>query len=304
MIWPNFFIVGAPKCGTTALHTYLTRHPDIFLPRRKEPRFFASDLDSGSERDGRYFVRDEPAYLQLFAPAAHVTRRGEATALYLFSSVAARRISTTCPDAKIIIMVRDPVELMYSFHSERLFNGNEDITDFAEAIGAEPERRAGKRIPARTIVPEALQYRQLATLSPQIERYLASFKRTSLLFIVFDDFVRDTPGVYRDVLRFLEVDPSFTPDFAVHNANKAVRNYAARNIVRRPPEFLRVAARAVVPALVRQKLKQRVKRFNVRVTARPSMDPALRRQLQLEFAPEVKRLSETLQRDLSAWSEP
>lgn len=300
---PNFFIVGAPKCGTTALHAYCAQHPDVFMPARKEPRFFAPDLDSGSARDSKYFVRDVNEYLSLFASGSRRRLRGEATALYLFSNVAAQRIRAFRQDAKIVIMLRDPVELMYAFHSERLYNGNEHIVDFAEALQAERDRRRGQRISRRTVIPQALQYREVATLSTQIERFLAAFDRSAVFFIVFDDFVRDTAAVYRDLLRFLDLDATFTPEFRTHNGNKRVRSYAVRNLIKRPPEFLRNATRAILPTVVRQRIAKDIGRLNVHITPRPHMDPDLRRELRLEFASEVRRLSQIIQRDLSPWSD-
>lgn len=299
---PNFFIVGAPKCGTTALYTYLAQHPDIYMPRRKEPRFFASDLDSGSPMDARRFVRSWPQYVQLFAQGVNRSRRGEATALYLFSTVAAQRIRLYCPESKIIIMVRNPVDLMYSFHSERFHNGNEDIRSFREAVVAEADRRHGRRIPRDALAPAALQYRQVATLSPQIERYLQNFVRSSIHFIVFEDLVRDGARVFRELMQFLEIDSAFTPLLGIHNANKHVRLSSIRTLLRRPPNSVRQLARTIAPVKVRQALKARVHRINTLVAPRMPMDSLLRRQLVSEFVTEVTRLSEIIGRDLSAWS--
>jgi hypothetical protein len=271
------------------------------MPAKKEPRFFASDLDPGTERAGWFFVRTESAYHSLFEAGANAKMRGEATPFYLFSKAAAQRIRHCCGQAKIIIMIRDPIELMYSFHSQRLTNGNEEIVDFAEALAAEPDRREGRRIPRRNDIPQALQYRELATLSPQIERYLAIFERRSVFFVVFDDLVRDTPRVVDEVQRFLDVAP-FTPDLKVHNPSKRVRSYFVRNLIHTPPESLRVVARFILPPVVRQKIKEGAHRLNLQVAKRPPMDPALERRLRIEFAPEVTRLSSIVRRDLSAWS--
>ncbi|NLF38083.1 sulfotransferase, partial [bacterium] len=102
---PDFFIVGAPKSGTTALHAYLGRHPSIFVPARKEPHFFGSDIVSPA------FVRDRDAYLSLFAGATTEARVGEASIWYLYSKRAAREIKEFNPDARIIIMLRNPVDM-------------------------------------------------------------------------------------------------------------------------------------------------------------------------------------------------
>src|SRR5437667_5641216 len=102
---PNFFIVGAPRCGTTALYTYLRQHPDIFLPETKEPHYFNRDMNSGGA------IRDHKEYLSLFAGAQGRARVGEASVYYLSSAYAAREISKVCPGAKIIVMLRNPVDV-------------------------------------------------------------------------------------------------------------------------------------------------------------------------------------------------
>ena len=127
---PNFFIVGAPKCGTTALHAYLDAHPEIFMSHYKEPRFFGSDL-----RQRRRPTKSQ--YFSCFARARNEKRVGEASVLYLYSKCAAAEIKEFCPEARIIIMLRDPVEMLHSKHSQSIFSGNEVINDFEEALEAE-----------------------------------------------------------------------------------------------------------------------------------------------------------------------
>jgi len=143
---PDFFIVGAPKCGTTAMSDYLRQHPEIYMPQRKEPHFFGSDLDAPYP----YFIRDKEQYFSLFAEAKDEKRVGEASVWYLYSKRAAFEIKEFCPTASIIIMLRNPVDMIYSLHSQRLFTGNEDIPDFEEALEAEEDRKRGLRIPSRT----------------------------------------------------------------------------------------------------------------------------------------------------------
>lgn len=298
---PDFFIVGAPRCGTTALWSWLRQHPDVFLPLRKEPRFFAVDLDSGSPREARYFVRSEEAYLRLFEPAGAARRVGEATALYLYSREAARRIHDFCDDARILILLRNPVDLMHAFHAERYANGNEDIEDFADALDAEEARRRGERIPPRGHIPAALQYRDVARLSPQVERYRAVFGPDRVRLFLLDDLAADPRGVYREVLRFLAVDEGFEPSFEVVNPSKRVRSVVLRNAVERPSAGARLLARRVVPLGAREAIKRRIRSWNVVRAPRSALDPALRRSLLDEFAPEIERLEELTGRDLSHW---
>jgi hypothetical protein len=166
---PNFFIVGAPRSGTTAMYEYLRQHPDVFMPYRKEPVYFGSDLTK------RPPFLDEAGYLKLFGPGKGRSRLGEATVWYLYSETAAAEIKAFDPDARIIIMLRDPVEMIYSLHSHWLFTGNEDIEDFGQALEAEEDRRQGRRLPDDARRPEGLQYRACARYTSHVARYLLTF---------------------------------------------------------------------------------------------------------------------------------
>ena len=137
---PDFFIVGAPKCGTTAMNDYLKDHPELFIPARKKLHFFGSDLEL---RRSRRITTQE--YLSYFALARAEKRLGEASVWYLYSQRAAAEIKAFSPAARIIIMLRNPVDMMYSMHSQRLYSGKQDIRDFAEALEVEEERRQGLR---------------------------------------------------------------------------------------------------------------------------------------------------------------
>ena len=131
---PDFFIVGAPKCGTTAMIDYLKQHPEVFVPDRKELDFFGRDLVFKGHR------LTEEEYLGFFSRATAEKRAGEGSVWYLHSKTAALEIKDFSPNARIIIMLRNPLDMMYSFHSQRLYNGNEDIENFSAALDAEAER--------------------------------------------------------------------------------------------------------------------------------------------------------------------
>jgi hypothetical protein len=295
---PDFFIVGAPKCGTTALYEYLRRHPGVFMPFHKEPLYFGSDLHP------RYGRMREEDYLALFRDAKPGQRVGEASAWYLYSRTAAGEIKAFAPEAQIIVMLRDPVEMMYAQHSQLLFNVQEEIADFGEALDAEPQRKRGERLPAGPVRVENLFYRDAAHFAGQLERYYACFGRDQVHVIVHDDLRADTPGEYRRVLEFLGVDPDVTPDFETANPNKTVRSRLLQRIVYHPPGPLR----RIIPWLRRfplvHRLRGAVLAANSRQEPRRPLDPELRRRLSAEFAPEVSRLGELLGRDLSHWSAP
>jgi hypothetical protein len=293
---PDFFIVGAPKCGTTALYSYLQQHPDIYMPRRKEPHFFCPDLPSPGH------VTKEADYAALFAPAAAHQRAGEASVYYLYSRQAAARIKAAVPDARIIIMLRDPVAMMYSLHSQRLFEGHEDLADFADAIAAEPDRRAGRRIPKFGTPEGILQYRDVARFAPQVERYFAAFGRDRVLVILHEELAADAAGVYARACAHLGLAPHPLADFAQVNPNKAVRSGAVRDAVR--SNALRRIARALLPRERRVQLARWIKRLNTQYVPREAIDPALAARLRAELAPDVEALARVLDRDLGAWIAP
>jgi hypothetical protein len=291
---PDFFLVGAPKCGTTALYRWLREHPELYLPTQKEPHGFGSDLDLPRLR-GR-------AYLALFENVGDACRVGEASVFYLFSQRAASEIFDFNPRAQIVVMLRNPVDVMYAYHSERLWRGNEDIADFREALAAEPERRMGRRLPPGVRFPQGLRYREIATFSPQLERYLARFGPDRVHVILHDDLARDPAAVFAETCAFLGVAPGVRPSFEVVNGNRVVRNRWLRDTLRDRSSALRRLARTTLPLSVRQRAQRRLRQLNTRVEPRPPMDPELRRRLIVEFRPEVERLGKLLVRDLSHWS--
>lgn len=297
--FPNFFIVGAPRCASTFMYTYLRQHPDVFMPEYKEPKFFCSDLDSGSEADANFFMRDEKEYLALFADTRGAKRVGEACVFNLFSKVAAGRIKAKTHDAKIIIMLRDPVEQMYSFHSVRRRNATEDL-DFEAALAAEADRRQGRRLPRLARNLKMYQYRAVASYADQVARYLDAFGRDSVHVIIFEDFLRDPAASYRATLEFLGVDPKFEPDLAVVNAHAANVSPRLATFVSDPSVV--ETLKRFVPRRLHQplgRLRAVLRGWNRRSARRSPIDLNLRNRLRGELAPDVAQLSELLGRDLS-----
>lgn len=292
MTRPNFFIVGAPRCGTTALYAYLQQHPDVFMPYRKEPHYFGDDLPQ------RPPYLDESAYLRLFEGAGSATRVGEATVWYLYSASAAEQIRAFAPDARIIVMLRRPVEMMYSLHGLFLFTTWEEIPDFGEALAAEADRRRGGRLPANTWWPQALQYRWLGDYAPHVERYLDLFGRESVRVIIHDDFRADTPAVVRDTLAFLGLEPSVPLRFGIVNRARTARSMRLQRLAfsrrflellgRLPPRAFHLSWRALM-------------RLNLRHAPRPPLSPIVDAEVSAELEPAVQRLEALLGRSLPGW---
>lgn len=295
---PNFFIVGAPKCGTTSLYTYLKEHPDIFMPERKEPHHFGSDLRR--RRFGTYWhMENEDDYLTLFEEAHGQKRVGEASTLYLASKKAAEEIYRFNPEPKIIIMLRSPVDVMYSLYYELRHRGHERMPTFEKALAMEEEREHHQLDTEGGFFVETLLYRNRVQFSQQVERYFNVFGREPVRVIIFDDFKRDTAKVFHDTLVFLDVDPDFETNLKRVNPNKIPRSMVLRDFLRKPPRPVLTIGKAVFP--VARPIYRGLRRLNTRYMPRESMNPETRKRLQAEFLPDVERLSELLGRDLTHW---
>jgi hypothetical protein len=292
---PDFFIVGAPKCGTTAMNDYLRQHPQIFMPERKDISYFGMDLKFERPR-----ISDEE-YLSLFRGANGASRVGESSVWYLYSRTSAEEIKSFSPDASIIVMLRNPVDMLYAQHSQFLYNCNEDIADFQAALEAEPDRKQGKRIPRQAHFVEGLFYRETAKYAEQLERYFSVFGRENVHVIIYDDFKQDTAKAYADSLTFLRVDPLYRPRFQIINPNKTFRSRRLQQLLVAPPVVLTKIFKRITPPSLEGQFMKRLMRMNTRHTKRPALDPVLRKRLQAEFQPEVQKLADLLGRDLSSW---
>ncbi len=290
----SFLIVGAPKCGTTAMTRYLEAHPEVFVAARKDLHYFGSDLNFTRRR--RWTAAE---YATHFADAGAARAVGEASVWYLYSQHAAAEIAAYNPDMRIIIMLRQPVDMMQALYTQLRLNGlgDEDLPTFQAALDAEPDRAAGRRIPANTPLPEALLYRRVARFSEQVRRYQAVFPPEQILVLLQDDLKADTPATYRRTLAFLGVDPDFQPTLERVNANKVVRSEGLRRLIALTP----ASAKGLIPDGLRRGVRKQVARLNSRHAPREAMDPALRARLLGELKEEIQVLSGVIDRDLSGW---
>lgn len=299
---PDLFIIGAAKSGTTSAYEMLKGHPEVFMSPRKEPRYFSPDLQTGVPGKELRHGKDLDRYLALFEEARDEKRLGEASVRYIYSRVAPGLIRDFQPDAYIVAMIRNPVDMMFSLHGHRVAGGAEDITDFEQALAAEQDRREGRGV-QRDSTPEVSQYRARARLGEQLQRWFEAFPRERIHVIVLEDFVRDQAGEFRRLLEFLDVDPSYRPpSFGAQNQRHEPKSRAVRNVLRsRIPQWVIWSAlpRAVGEANAHRLLRP-FRRINSKRAERPTIPPELRRRLEDELAPDVERLSQMLDRDLSA----
>ena len=301
---PDFFIVGHPKSGTTALYEMLRRHPQIYMPDCKEPWFFAPELHVRTPPRPEGTPRTLDQYLALFDGARPEQRAGEATAHYLWSASAAEAIAAVQPAARIIALLREPASFLYSLHLQFLETYVETESDLRKALALEGERRQGRHLPPYSYWPSALLYSEHVRYVEQLRRYHAVFPPEQILVLIYDDFRRDNEAVVRTVLRFLDVDESVPVQTIEANPTVRARSQRLNELVHavgvgRGPLSLAVKAtiKALTPAGLRRRALYATQRRLVFAKPQPP-DAGLMAELRTRFKGEVVSLADYLQRDL------
>jgi hypothetical protein len=296
---PNFFIVGAPKCGTTALYEYLRPHPNIYMSEVKEPHFFAKDMGTYPR------IKTLEDYTELFAGSTEEHLRvGEASVYYLRSSVAIENIKAFNPNARIIAMFRNPVDMVYSLHAQLLYVSEETERDFETAWRLQERRSRGLDLPPRIRSPLLVQYAQVGQFGSQTQRLLSWFPRPQVKLILYDDFAASPQRVYDEVIDFLEIPHDGRNEFPRINESKRARLDWLRKFSRKPPAALRNAFRSLKHTMGAEGLgevKKKIVALNTVKERRPPLAPTLRAELVETFREEVALLSCLLDRDLSHW---
>ena len=304
---PDFFIVGHPKCGTTALYETLRRHPQIYMPAGKEPWFFAPELHERTPPRPEGTPRTLEQYASLFAAAEPAQLVGEATALYLWSHTAAARIAEVQPHARIIAILREPASFLRSLHLQFVQSYVETEADLRKALALEDERRLGRSIPRHTYWPKALLYSEHVRYVEQLRRYRAAFDAKDVLVLIYDDFRADNAGTLATVLRFLGVDDQ-TPIEVPREANPTVQPRSQRlhgllhalSVGRGPgSRAVKEAIKALTPRTLRRQALRATQRRVIFAEPEPP-DERLMAELRGRFKDEVVALSEYLGRDLVA----
>jgi hypothetical protein len=195
MTLPNFLVIGAPKAGTGSLHDYLRQHPEIFVPNKKDPRWFCFE---GQANRHRFPVRSLAEYEALFAGVTGEKAIGESTALYFWSKVAPQNIKDTIPDARLIVSLREPVQRAFSiYHMNLRTEGQNEGLSFLQALKVDP----------------ILQ----RTYHEALSAYLERFDRSRMKVILFEELSKDTLRTVQSLFAFLGVDPGFVPDLKISN---------------------------------------------------------------------------------------
>ena len=297
----SFFLVGAPRCGTTSLASALAQHPQVCFSQPKEPHFFSSV----SEDDA--LARMEVDYIKSFFPPDLLSREmlGEASPSYLYSLQAIRIIDRIFPGARFLVIVRNPLEMIPSYHARLLYTLDEDVTDFETAWRLQTQRANGRFIPLRCRDPRMLQYAEVARVGARLADLMGLVGRARVKTIVFDDFKRTPVAAYRDVLDFLGLEDDARAELGRMNRTKAYRSRLIQRLLMRPPA---VAQSLLVPKTGRPshlnvagQLRKRLRRANVVRRHWPAISRSLRQELAHCFPDDVELLGRLLDRDLTPW---
>jgi len=295
---PNFFIVGAPKSGTTAMAAYLDDHEDVFVCKPKEPCYFSTDFP------GQQLVKSLEDYAALFQEAdRHHRAVGEGSVWYLYSQVALENIRQYEPDAKIIVMLRNPVEQVYSMHQELFHRRYEAESDFTAAWKMQDIRKKGGSVPNYCKAAEFLQYSAIAKYAAQIARLKRVFSDDQVKIILFDDFKRDTRQVYMEVLDFLGLPDDGRTNFAPVLESRRHKLHWLGTFLTNQPPWLITARNRFKKALGIERigLRDLVAKHNTVVEERAPLSPFFVQELKDHFRSDVESLSQLIDRDLGHW---
>ncbi|AFZ34987.1 sulfotransferase [Stanieria cyanosphaera PCC 7437] len=298
---PNLFIVGQPKSGTTALHQFLGQHPEIYMASIKEPHFFCDDFHQESDRYHQtqlfFDFREEKDYLKLFTKIKNEKIAGESSTQYLYSQVAAQKIYEFNPEAKIIIILREPATFLYSLHSHYVKFTEENEENFIKALTLESVRKSGKMLSPRVTSPSYLYYSERIKYYEQVKRYYDIFNSSQIKVILFEDFKNNNEQTYQEILKFLQVNPNFSPQYEAINVNKEVKFKALNNLANN--QIIKNITKNIFSQefneFVRDKI---VERFFWSEAPKSFMPKEIKIQLMKKFQPEVIRISELLGVDL------
>lgn len=294
---PNFFIVGAPKCGTTALSTYLGSHPDVFFAEEKEPHFFSTDMPDYTK------THDLDKYLKNFeSDSANVKCIGEGSTWYMFSKVAIENILEFNDEAKIIAMVRNPIDMAESLYYQFLLGFEENANTFEEAWGLQESRSLGKNIPKMN-TPVRLQYKEVCSLGSQLQRLVDAVPANQLKIILFDDFITDTRKVYNEVLTFLEIPENNDVEFSRVNESSKPRFPLLAKLSHQSTDVFDPYVKFIkkIFGIKRVGLTRYLKKVNKKKNTKALLSESFKTELYEKFKSEIALIEKILDRDLSHW---
>ena len=302
MTMPNFCIIGAAKSGTTSLYQYLKQHPQIYMSPVKEPRFFGLEGEIPNfqgprdEQTNRVLKCNLEEYQSLFREVANETAIGEASPWYLYLEKAPLQMRHHIPDAKLIVMLRNPVDRAYSSFLHQFQRGAEPLNNFSQAL-LDEERRI------RQNWRPIWHYKQLGFYHQQLSRYLKVFDRQQIRVYLYEDFCNEPLSLLQNIFDFLNVDDTFTPDVSrKYNVTRVPPNQTLRTLMNKPNP-IKLAIKSLLPDKLCQSLKANfsgVGNYTAK-SIKPKLAPEVRSQLIEEYRDDIFKLQDLIHKDLSHW---
>ncbi len=292
MTMPNFLILGAQRTGTTSLHNYLKQHPQIFMPKNKEPWFFSFSETIKKDDDicNRVnIVKDFENYLNLFKDAIGSQILGEASTSYLYlykeTIENIKKYHPKWKELEIIIIIRNPVERAFSHYLNDIASGSFNLS-FEEFI----EKWNSKR------VLKFHNYIDYGFYYDQIKSYKDNFEQVKIL--LFDDLRERAVPIIKDLFNFLGVDTSFDTDTSLdYNVSVGSKNKFLNYLIYKPNIF-KSTAKTLLNEEVRTKLKNKIIR---KFTNRPQIESSSREFLREIYKEDILKLQNLISRDLTQW---
>lgn len=292
---PNFFIIGAPRSGTTSLYMWLKEHPQIYMPKNKEPWFFSKDIFQ--------VIDDRCEYERLFEDANSAHRRiGEASTIYLYSKVSVSAIEKRFPGSLYIVLLRNPIDLIRSLHQVLQRNsGSESVweneSDFEVAWNLQSERLDGKNIPSGCPSKWLLQYREFGLLGKYCDRLTRLVDRRRILFLSFDKLTSSPEEALKDVFRFLDVDCITGINMSAHNSTHGRRSIRLLKLMDMVQKY-----KVLMPCLPKKTgILNAIDHWNTKPIPINELTPEFRTKLVREYVDDVELLREVSGLDLAGW---
>jgi len=285
--WPNLFLPGAPKAGTTALWGYLRAHSDIFLCDPKEPRFFEHQQPKAACR-----------YLQLFAgKGATALYRGDASTCYLSNPAAIERIESLCNRPKYIVCLRNPIDLVHALHWEHVLQGIEPEHDFDTAWSLAKRRRHAAQQAPESTERRLIVYPDMGLLGLQVDRMLQEVDRSRVFFVVQEELRSKPRETYLQILEFLGLPDDERQEFRAVNQSSAPKSWHLHRAVNIAVRMRRKYGIKPIGAHINQLYW----RFAYRHQVRSPLAPNLRKQAAKFFALDVRKLEMSVGFELSTY---
>lgn len=292
---PDFFLIGAPKCGTTSLYSYLNQHPDVLSVVIKEPSFFATDMPNAQ------LTKTISAYSGLYTDHGN-KRCGDYSTSYFHSKVAIGKIMAFNPKAKIIISLRQPGDCMISLFNQQRLSLNEPLEDFPSAWAASEERSKDKKYKDKRRNPVATIYKEAGQFGYYTQKVMDCVPKDQLHIILFDDLKSDPRGVYLALLKFLELEDDGRTIFETQAAAGQSRSrLLARLLSNRGPIGRVKKTIKTIFGLEHTNMMKKIQSVNSKAAEKFLLPDELRQEINAYFAEDVKLLESLIKRDLSHW---